>query len=290
MEGAGARAQIYSVAFDQSGLPGDVLTNSRVCLKLVTVFFGETLEHNVRVLRKILRGVKLWSSLKHPNINPCYGWTFEFPRNEPHFGIVSQFCPHYNAPRYLLKYPEANREKMVCEVARGLRYLHDDAGIVHGDVKPRNVLVSDEGVAMLSDFGQAEILDLAPINLRDAGRFLTLEYWAPEVFPKVFPATDGDNILYRSMPGDVWSFGCTLLEILFGVAPYSGVHRHHVICALITGQPPFKEVDTTTIFGDVAQRCLTFDADKRLPMAEAVTMLDPPKASAPPMTLASFAG
>ncbi|KAF8329581.1 kinase-like domain-containing protein [Cantharellus anzutake] len=214
LEGVGSRARVFSVTHHHHDSPGDVLKNAkpRVCLKIITASFGDTAEHNLEVLRKNVLGViKVWRNLEHPNINPIYGWTLDPTSNDSHFCFVSQFCPNYNVSRYLRKHPDADREKIVCEVAKGLRYLHDEANIVHGDVKPNNVLISDEGIAMLSDFGQAEILDRAPQNLQDAGRFLTIEYWPPEVFS----TEDADYPLQRSKSGDVWAFGCTLLEVSY---------------------------------------------------------------------------
>ncbi|XP_062215926.1 mitogen-activated protein kinase kinase kinase 18-like [Phragmites australis] len=95
-------------------------------------------------------------------------------------------------------------------VAAALRYLHDVAGVVHGDVKGRNVLIGcDAGGsgAKLADFGAARLVsDAEPRGPRG-----TVAWMAPEV------ARGGA----ATPESDVWSLGCTALELLTGKRPWS---------------------------------------------------------------------
>ncbi len=94
-------------------------------------------------------------------------------------------------------------------VADGLAAVHE-RGIVHRDVKPANVLVGDDGVVRLSDFGIAiGLMDATALTAED-GVVGTLRYLAPERLAghAATPATD------------VWGLGTVLFETLTGVAPF----------------------------------------------------------------------
>lgn len=90
------------------------------------------------------------------------------------------------------------------EVASGLAALHR-AGVVHGDVKPANILLSQEG-AKLTDFGIARAADGTEALTRPGTAFGTPAYAAPET------ATHGE----RTAAGDVYSLAVTLHELLTG--------------------------------------------------------------------------
>ncbi|KAF6984580.1 hypothetical protein CFC21_002563 [Triticum aestivum] len=96
-------------------------------------------------------------------------------------------------------------------VAAALHYLHDVAGVVHGDVKGRNVLVGGDGAeygsSKLADFGAARLVsEPAPRGPRG-----TPAWMAPEV------ARGGAS----TPASDVWSLGCTAVELLTGKRPWS---------------------------------------------------------------------
>jgi serine/threonine protein kinase len=94
-------------------------------------------------------------------------------------------------------------------VADGLGAVHE-RGIVHRDLKPANVLIGDDGVARLSDFGIAVGLMDATALTADDGVVGTLRYLAPERLAgtTATPATD------------VWGLGTVLYEMLTGVAAF----------------------------------------------------------------------
>ncbi|XP_074591711.1 mitogen-activated protein kinase kinase kinase 18-like [Curcuma longa] len=96
-------------------------------------------------------------------------------------------------------------------VARALRYLHDVAGVVHCDVKGRNVLLGEApGVAKLADFGSA--MRISDVFSGDRRSLRGTPLWmAPEVARGEIPRPESD----------VWSFGCTVIEMVTGLAPWS---------------------------------------------------------------------
>ncbi|CAN8308002.1 unnamed protein product [Cochlearia groenlandica] len=94
------------------------------------------------------------------------------------------------------------------QILDGLKYLHDKK-FIHRDIKCANILVHASGVVKLADFGLAKVSKLNDIKSCKGTPF----WMAPEVInPK---RTDG----YGSS-ADIWSLGCTVLEMLTGQIPY----------------------------------------------------------------------
>lgn len=106
--------------------------------------------------------------------------------------------------------PPAEAASIASQVARGLELAHR-SGIVHRDIKSHNILVTADGVAMLTDFGIARLLDGMQDGLTRTGTVLgTSDYLAPEQ-ARGF-AVDGRT--------DVYALGIVLYEALTGVLPF----------------------------------------------------------------------
>lgn len=118
------------------------------------------------------------------------------------------------------------------DLAEALRAAHD-AGVVHRDVKPSNVLLAPTGVAAhpvqakLADFGIAQLLDST--RLTSPGMVLgTPAYVAPEQARGAAPAPSAD----------VFALGVVVVEMLAGRRPYSGMTPAEVVAARQTVRPP----------------------------------------------------
>ncbi|KAH9309983.1 hypothetical protein KI387_037894 [Taxus chinensis] len=94
-------------------------------------------------------------------------------------------------------------------IVKGIEYLHSQ-GIVHCDIKGKNVLVGDSGVK-LADFGSAEVM-ASESKVELSGTPL---WMAPEVV----------NQEERGAPSDIWSFGCTVVEMATGSPPWSNISK-----------------------------------------------------------------
>ena len=99
---------------------------------------------------------------------------------------------------------------LAAQLGRGLDALHD-AGILHRDVKPSNVLLAADGTAALSDFGLARAADSTRLT-RDDQLVGTPHYLAPELI-------EGSDATAAS---DVYALGCLLYECLTGEPPFAG--------------------------------------------------------------------
>ena len=143
---------------------------------------------------------------------------------------------------------------IVSQVAAALDAAHRD-GLVHRDVKPSNVLVTEEDHVYLTDFGIAHSTDATALT--GTGTALgTIQYMAPERFLH----GRGDRRM------DVYSLGCLLHEVLTGRRPFEGdevpaqMYAHVHLppprpSALVPGLPPaLDEVVVRAMAKDPAQR------------------------------------
>jgi serine/threonine-protein kinase len=144
-------------------------------------------------------------------------------------------------------------------VAEALSSAHE-AGIVHRDVKPGNVMLTEEGEVKLLDFGLARALDRP--RLTEPGRPLgTASYMSPE-------QVRGEEVRPAS---DVWAVGAVLFEMLSGAPPFQGERRAAVLHSVLHDEPPKLDAprDVPDDVQPIIRRCLHKDPDVRYPSAEA---------------------
>ncbi|KAG9030421.1 Phosphatidylinositol (PI) 3-kinase [Tulasnella sp. UAMH 9824] len=113
------------------------------------------------------------------------------------------------------------------DTIKGLAYLHSrDPPIVHSDLKALNVLVNDNGRALLSDFGLAQAMEDGPTGLSTSSGFQgTFRYCSPEVLQGTSP----------NLQSDIWAWGCLALEIITDKLPYCEYQSDPQVLLLICG-------------------------------------------------------
>ncbi|KAF8324366.1 kinase-like domain-containing protein [Cantharellus anzutake] len=236
---------------------GDDGTRRKVCLKtlhLATTPNGE----------RFLREGKIWSSLNHPNVTPFYGWALHVSGPDVHACFVSQLCTEGSLRKYLRFNPNVPKSKMIREIAAGLLYLHD-RGLVHGDVKPTNVLVNFDGRAMLCDFGLSMAIDDSSTHPIGSSIFTTVQFSAPELV--MFE----DQPPPRTKSSDVWAFGCTAMEVLSGRKPYEWKHTLRIPDEMKKGVLPFREFRSNSRLETILQYCFAWSPNHRPTMSQVYT-------------------
>lgn len=157
-----------------------------------------------------VREIKLLSSLSHKNVvklqevmvemNECF-MVFEY--------LSHDLTGLLNHPNYTLE--PAHKKHLAQQLFEGLDYLHT-RGVLHRDIKAANILVSNEGVLKLADFGLARFY-AKHRRLDYTNRVITIWYRSPELLmgeTQYGPAVD------------IWSAACVLMEIFTKRAIFPG--------------------------------------------------------------------
>ncbi|AFI62314.1 Serine-threonine protein kinase [Bifidobacterium animalis subsp. animalis IM386] len=106
----------------------------------------------------------------------------------------------------------SDTEHVMIGVLNALEYSHR-MGIIHRDIKPGNIMISEQGIVKVMDFGIARALDDSATTMtKSQGVVGTAQYLSPE-------QARGENVDMRS---DLYSAGCVLYEMLTGRPPFTG--------------------------------------------------------------------
>ncbi|KAF8163913.1 kinase-like domain-containing protein, partial [Mycena galopus ATCC 62051] len=172
--------------------------------------FQDTDQREIR--RRFCREALVWQRLRHVYIVPLIGIDTEsFP---PSLCLVSPWMKNGTVNTYLKGREGDTRQRtvdrLIREIAQGLAFLHDE-GVVHGDLRGANILVSDAGNASLTDFGLTVLVDTSASQTRISGG--CVRWMAPETFEN----------LPRTQASDIYAFACVCLELYTGYPPFHGV-------------------------------------------------------------------
>ncbi|TFK20897.1 kinase-like protein [Coprinopsis marcescibilis] len=156
----------------------------------------------------------IWSQLHHPNILPFYG-IYICPHER--FSLLSPWMDNSDVMDYLEKEPNVNRQELIHDIARGLEYLHTlKPFVIHGDLKPNNILVTPSGRACIADFGLGRLALDAEWSRTSlfAGND---HYFAPELLESIInPVNSSCSPAVKTLATDVYAFGAVCYEIYHG--------------------------------------------------------------------------
>ena len=172
---------------------------------------------------RFLREAQAAGSLQHPNVVTVY----DFGETDGHLYIAMEFVDGVDLETVLdERQPLTLDAKLgvVIDLLTGLAYAHK-RGIVHRDVKPANIRLTDDGRAKIMDFG---IVHLTSSNMTRTGMMMgTPSYMAPEQVTggAVMPATD------------IFATGVVLYELLTGCKPFDGPTLHSILFKIVSEEP-----------------------------------------------------
>ncbi|NND70621.1 MAG: protein kinase [Rhodothermales bacterium] len=169
-----------------------------------------------------------------------------------------------NTLKYLVDERQIDTEE-ACSIARqmakGLAAAHE-AGIVHRDVKPANIMVTSRGLVKILDFGVAKLGESSDLT-REGSTLGTAAYMSPE-------QAQGEPVDHRS---DVWSVGVVLYELLAGSRPFGGGYDAAVAYSIVNEDPPDLETQRPGLpdgLADIVKKCLQKSSGDRMASASAL--------------------
>jgi serine/threonine-protein kinase len=178
--------------------------------------------------------------------------------NHPHICQVYDVGPDYLVLEYIEgrticgPLPAHEALRLAIQIAGALEGAHD-RGILHGDLKPANIMVTESGSAKLLDFGLAKVMD-ADVNITrtvDGTVIGTVAYMAPE-------QAEGKPLDARA---DVFSFGAVLYEMLSGTRAFPGTTTIQVWNAVLREDP--SPLQALPALDGLVRRCLAKQPGQR---------------------------
>ena len=184
----------------------------------------KTLKPGTMGAQEFLEEAALMKKLRHPKLIQLYAVC---TTEEPIY-IITELMKHGSLLEYLrgdgraLKLPQLI--DMGAQVASGMAYL-EEKNYIHRDLAARNILVSENLICKVADFGLARVIDEDIYEAHTGAKF-PIKWTAPEA------------AMYSrfTIKSDVWSFGILLYELItYGRFPYPGMNNAQVLEALQTG-------------------------------------------------------
>lgn len=155
-------------------------------------------------------------------------------------------------------FPEHTVASFIAQVAKGLCYLHKQ-GVVHRDIKGANILVTKDSMVKLADFGVStkRAIDASPGEgsaMQSPLDVAGTPYWmAPEII----------SLSGCSTVSDIWSVGCTVIELLTGFPPYYQLSDVTALFRIVTDEcPPFPN-EISLDCQNFLRACFTKDVNAR---------------------------
>ena len=218
-------------------------TGETVAIKQVRLSDMPKAELNV-----IMQEIDLLKNLNHPNIVKYHG----FVKSADSLYIILEFCEQgslHSICKNFGKFPENLVALYTAQVLQGLLFLHQQ-GVIHRDIKGANILTTKEGLVKLADFGVATKQQ----GLAE-GSVVGTPYWmAPEVI----------ELSGATTASDIWSLGCTVIELLDGKPPYHKFAPMPALFRIVNDDHPPLPEGASPLVRDFLMQCFQKDPNLRI--------------------------
>jgi serine/threonine-protein kinase len=243
---------------------------------------------NPKALSRFTREARVLASLNHPNIATIYD---ELEEAEGLIYLVLEYVPGQTLAERIAKKPLKLEEALTIalQIAEAVAAAHEH-DVIHRDLKPGNIKITEEGKVKVLDFGLAKVVGGEVTDqqstITEPGRVIgTPAYMSPE-------QARGKPTDKRS---DIWSFGCILYEMLTATIPFKGETISDTLANILDRDPNWQTLPEGTPANVLVllRRCLEKNPHQRLhdigdASIEISETLNLP-AIAPPVTTSSAA-
>ncbi|KAI4189385.1 MAG: hypothetical protein L6R41_001493 [Letrouitia leprolyta] len=210
-------------------------------------------------LRVITLEIDLLKNLDHPNIVKYHG----FVKSTESLNIILEYfysvasgkrlyCENgslHSISKNFGKFPENLVGLYMSQVLHGLLYLHEQ-GVIHRDIKGANILTTKQGLVKLADFGVAT----RTTTLHESSVVGTPYWMAPEVI----------ELSGATTASDIWSLGCTVIELLDGKPPYHKLQPMHALFRIVNDDHPPLPEGASPVVRDFLMQCFQKDPNLRV--------------------------
>jgi serine/threonine-protein kinase len=238
-------------AFGTVLLMEDTVVEERLILK----FLNPNVASDEEMMKRFVHELRYSRKITHKNVIRIY----DFLYIQGNYAISMEYFPsHTLGGEIINEKPVALKRavKFGIDIATGMAVAHQ-AGIVHRDLKPANVLIDNESLLKIVDFGVAAAQTQGDTQLTKTGYVIgSPKYMAPEQIL-------GKKVDERA---DIYSLGVILYELLTGVPPYSRGDHMSVMYQHVQGKarPPMEiNKDLPVELNDLVMKCMSLDKSKR---------------------------
>jgi CheY-like chemotaxis protein len=242
--GAGAMATVYKAK--------QLSLDRLVAIKVLPKKYS----HMPEFVQRFYAEGRAAAKLNHPNIVAA----LDVGRHGDVHYFVMEYVEGHTVYEHLAKegpYSEADALRIAIQVAQALDHAHR-AGLIHRDVKPKNILITSNGVAKLADMGLARAVSDREMAEAEAGKaFGTPYYISPE---QIRGSVDID------LRSDIYNFGATLYHMVTGRVPFKGPDVSAILLKHL--DEPFVSPDhinpeLSNGISEIIEVCLAKDPAKR---------------------------
>ena len=215
--------------------------------------------NNSQSLSSIEGEIEILSKLNHENIVKYY----DSSQSKNHLKIFFEYCECGSIAKMLSNYKSFNEKiirKYTKEMLEGLEYLHAHS-IIHRDIKGANILVDRNGICKLSDFGGAKIIK------EDFEKTSTMRGTPNWMAPEVIKYNENTRF------SDIWSVGCTVIEMINGEPPFSNIKNPFKVLFHIINckEPPQIPKNCSFNLQHFIYSCLKINPWERLNVCQLLT-------------------
>ncbi len=221
------------------------------------------------------REAKAVAALSHPNILAIYDFGYQDGTAYLVMELLEGATLRQRLKDTVLNWREA--VKIASAIADGLAAAHAK-GIIHRDIKPENIFLTNDGQIKILDFGIARVKRAVANN---AATLLSQNAKLEETKPGTLMGTIGymspEQVRGQNVeaPGDIFSLGCMLIEMLTGERPFTRPSAPETLAAILRDDPPSIEETDQDIpieLERMVRRCLEKNPDERFQSARDLSL------------------